>query len=170
MGIPEELILTGDDLGIEDADLAETFGESTPLWFYILREASVRCDGTKLGPVGGRIVAEVLIGLLHGDPLSYLSVQPNWKPEPDQFGARADGTFGMAELLSFAATPVPHLGPTFAALEAANPNISQQYQDWRDLRILRGEDPIDYHAFRRHLIAIGAPDPGVETIADFPRA
>ena len=33
-----------------------------------------------LGPVGGRIVAEVLIGLLVGDPLSYLSVDPPWKP------------------------------------------------------------------------------------------
>ncbi len=34
----------------------------TPLWFYILREASVRHDGDRLGDVGGRIVGEVLSG------------------------------------------------------------------------------------------------------------
>lgn len=52
----------------------------TPLWFYILKESDVRADGESLGPVGGRIVAEVLIGLLAGDHLSFLSVEPNWKP------------------------------------------------------------------------------------------
>ena len=45
---------------------------STPLWFYILREAQVRENGKRLGPVGSRIVAEVFIGLLEGDRLSYL--------------------------------------------------------------------------------------------------
>lgn len=45
---------------------------STPLWFYILREADIRENGQRLGPVGGRIVAEVFIGLLQGDRQSYL--------------------------------------------------------------------------------------------------
>src|SRR6185312_12419422 len=49
-----------------------------PLWFYILKEAEHVGDGTAtgkgrtLGPVGGRIVAEVLVGLLQKDPDSYL--------------------------------------------------------------------------------------------------
>src|SRR5205809_1873853 len=38
--------------------------DETPLWFYILREADVVGDGDRLGPVGGRIVGEVLVGLL----------------------------------------------------------------------------------------------------------
>jgi hypothetical protein len=36
----------------------------TPLWYYILREADVRGGGNRLGPVGGRIVGDVLVGLL----------------------------------------------------------------------------------------------------------
>ena len=58
--------------------------------------------GKKLGPVGGRIVAEVFIGLLHGDPLSYLSIEPTWRPTPGRFGASEDGEFTMADLLRFA--------------------------------------------------------------------
>ena len=36
-----------------------------------------RPQGRTLGPVGGRIVAEVLVGLLQKDPNSYLYLQPN---------------------------------------------------------------------------------------------
>jgi len=73
------------------------FDNSTPLWFYILREAEVMADGRRLGPVGGRIVAEVFIGLLEGDRMSYLQLDPDWTPTlgPDQ-------TFRMADLLRFA--------------------------------------------------------------------
>ena len=38
-------------------------------------------DGKRLGPVGSRIVAEVLLGLLAGDPLSYVNVQPGFERE-----------------------------------------------------------------------------------------
>src|SRR5439155_6005793 len=55
------------ELGLEGA-----LGDHTPLWYYLLREAQVHSDGEHLGPVGGRIVAEVLVGLLEGDPQSYL--------------------------------------------------------------------------------------------------
>ena len=34
----------------------------------------------RLGPVGGRIVAEVLIGIIDADPASYRSRQPDWTP------------------------------------------------------------------------------------------
>ena len=37
-------------------------------------------DGLHLGPVGGRIVTETLIGLLRADPTSYLSVYPRFQP------------------------------------------------------------------------------------------
>jgi Animal haem peroxidase/TAT (twin-arginine translocation) pathway signal sequence len=56
------------------------FGTSTPLWFYVLAEAKAAAGGLHLGPVGGRIVAETLIGLLRGDPSSYLSVAPGFQP------------------------------------------------------------------------------------------
>ena len=51
-----------------------------PLWFYVLREAQVTTGGEQLGPVGGRIVAEVIIGLIRGDPQSYLRQEPDWTP------------------------------------------------------------------------------------------
>ncbi len=56
------------------------FGRSTPLWYYVLAEARAMEDGLRLGPVGGRIVTETLIGLLRADPTSYLSLFPRFQP------------------------------------------------------------------------------------------
>jgi Animal haem peroxidase len=56
------------------------FARSTPLWYYILAEAAAKANGQHLGPVGGRIVTETLIGLLRADPTSYLSVHPRFQP------------------------------------------------------------------------------------------
>jgi len=36
---------------------------ATPLWIYVLKEAEAFHDGDRLGPVGGRIVGEVLVGI-----------------------------------------------------------------------------------------------------------
>src|SRR5207244_7437120 len=91
MGIPEELILRGDDLKPLPPDLIKAFGKDTPLFFYVLKEAEVFSHGRKLGPVGGRIVAEVLIGLIRGDPASFLSVQPMWQATAAEFGAPRAG-------------------------------------------------------------------------------
>jgi hypothetical protein len=71
----------------------------TPLWFYLLREAEVLADGRRLGPTGGRIVAEVLVGLLKGDASSFLRQEPAWRP---QLPAASEGTFTMVDLLRFA--------------------------------------------------------------------
>ncbi len=73
--------------------------DKTPLWFYILREADVKSDGKRLGPVGGRIVGEVFVGLLQGDKMSYLSQEPDWKPT---LPSAASGDFKLADLLRFA--------------------------------------------------------------------
>lgn len=56
----------------EEIVLPEAMDE-TPLFLYALEEARVQMDGEKLGDVGGRIVAEVVIGLLEGDPNSILN-------------------------------------------------------------------------------------------------
>jgi hypothetical protein len=56
---------------------------------------------------------------------------------------------------------------TFQDLVESNPNIRQQYDEWRDQRTQKQEDPTDYQAFRQHVMAIGAPDPGEQEIADF---
>jgi len=75
----------------------------TPLWFYILKEAEVFESGERLGPVGGRIVAEVLIGLLQGDHTSYLVQDPDWRPSlPTVDPSRMGRDFTMVDLLRFA--------------------------------------------------------------------
>ncbi len=65
-------------------DISKEFKDNAPLWYYVLTEAQqeFKNNGTalKLGPVGGRIVAEVLIGLLVGDSFSFLSQHHDWKP------------------------------------------------------------------------------------------
>jgi Animal haem peroxidase len=75
------------------------FHTRTPLWFYILREADVEEDGKQLGAVGGRIVAEVFIGLLQGDSMSYLRQDPGWEPTLPSATA---GTFLVTDMLRFA--------------------------------------------------------------------
>jgi hypothetical protein len=52
----------------------------TPLWYYILREADVCTTGHRLGPVGGRIVTEVLVGLIDADATSFRRSQQDWRP------------------------------------------------------------------------------------------
>ena len=82
-----------------------------PLWAYVLSEAQVTSwqnarpgpatDATpiKLGPVGGRLVAEVFVSLLRGDPASYLNAGHTFKPME---AFTRDGTFGLAELINVA--------------------------------------------------------------------
>ncbi|WUJ70472.1 hypothetical protein OG809_35915 [Kribbella soli] len=73
----------------------DTWAGGTPLWFYILKESEHLGNGNRLGPVGGRIVAEVLIGLLRADPASYLSLEPDWQPTLPA----ASDPFGLTDLL-----------------------------------------------------------------------
>jgi hypothetical protein len=54
--------------------------DETPLWLYVLRESAVRHGGDRLGAVGGRIVGEVLVGIISRDPESYLALDPSWEP------------------------------------------------------------------------------------------
>lgn len=56
---------------------------------------------------------------------------------------------------------------TFQDLARENSDIQAQYEAWRAQRDERGEDPSAYPAFRQHLLALGAPDPGAEAPTDF---
>lgn len=88
--------LTSDELALPPSALAH---HGTPLWYYILREAEARHRGERLGPVGGRIVADVLVGLVDADPTSYRAVAREWRPE---LPAARPNEFGIADLLRFA--------------------------------------------------------------------
>ncbi len=108
----DEKVIKDEDLRVGKATEGDTennpllirispkFKDNAPLWYYVLAEAqqAFRTDATRirLGPVGGRIVAEVFIGLLLGDQCSFLSQYPSWQP----IGAfTTRGKFGMAELI-----------------------------------------------------------------------
>ena len=85
-------------LRAEQVGLAEHgWTGETPLWFYILKEADVLHDGEQLGPVGGRIVGEVLVGIIDADPASFRSIDPGWTPT---LPARRTGAFGLADILA----------------------------------------------------------------------
>jgi Animal haem peroxidase len=84
------------EVPLSDAELGTT--GPIYLWYYILREADLRHNGGRLGPVGALIVTEVLLGLLDADPISYRSTYPIWTPTL----ANSAGRFGIAELLRFA--------------------------------------------------------------------
>ena len=79
---------------LEDAG----FLERTPLWYYILAEAAVLGNGRRLGPVGGTIVAEVLVGLVRRSEASILRTE-NWEPS---LPSAEPGTFTLNDLLRFA--------------------------------------------------------------------
>jgi hypothetical protein len=96
MGVPE----------LRPGDLSELAGyglgleRSTPLWFYVLKEAALAAGGQTLGPVGGRIVGEVLIGLMQSDRGSWLHGDRRWRPTlPSR---RGRGEFDMVDLLALA--------------------------------------------------------------------
>ncbi len=83
--------LTREELALGD------WRDETPLWLYVLREAASRGDGDRLGEVGGRIVAEVLIGVIRRDPESYLANDPSWRPTLPSHEA---GRFKIRDLLA----------------------------------------------------------------------
>ncbi|KJK44844.1 heme peroxidase [Lentzea aerocolonigenes] len=69
--------------------------EATPLWFYVLREAEF--NNGRMGPVGGRLTAEVFHRAIEGSRISIVR-SPYWRPTlgPDS------STFRMVDLLLFA--------------------------------------------------------------------
>lgn len=83
---------------VDRLDLPVELHHHTPLWLYILAEGYLS-NGETLGTVGGRLVAEVLIGLLECDPTSWLGSNRNWVPE---FMRDTRATWDMEALINFA--------------------------------------------------------------------
>jgi hypothetical protein len=69
------------------------------LWYYLLAEAFRDSNGDRLGEVGARIVAEVFIGIIDADGMTYRNVFPKWTPTlPNAL----PGTFRIVDLLNLA--------------------------------------------------------------------
>ena len=95
------------------ADIPElvAFKGRCPLWTYVLAEAfqsktdlkipvteQKQISTPQLGPVGGRIVAEVFLGMMFGDNDSFLVADPSWTPS-----IRSKGTkFALRDLVAYA--------------------------------------------------------------------
>jgi hypothetical protein len=104
-----------DAKSISDLGLSKVFSGNCPLWTYILAEAmhfqesvtipvqeKISIKTPHLGPVGGRIVAEVFLGLMFGDRNSLLTLRPEWKPP--------NGNFALKDLIRNALGEGPALG------------------------------------------------------------
>jgi hypothetical protein len=73
------------------------FLDRTPLWYYVLAEASA-AGGNHLGRVGSTLVADVMIGLVRRSDDSILNT-PGWQPTLPSLVPR---TFKLRDLLAFA--------------------------------------------------------------------
>jgi len=83
-------------------DFGFNLHRSTPLWAYCLHEGFALAGGLTLGPVGGTIVGEVIIGLLELDRNAYLNADRGWKPTLPQRSGQVTGEFRMVDFLTFA--------------------------------------------------------------------
>jgi hypothetical protein len=115
IGKAVDLPQKGDELGPIVEVAGKAFKGNCPLWTYILAEAAAnqilvdipvtgprkQISTPQLGPVGGRIVAEVFLGILFGDRSSLLSQDPGWQPpkNPDYDGKEP---FRLKHIVSYA--------------------------------------------------------------------
>jgi hypothetical protein len=89
--------LSNDALGIAPDPGWEN---QAPLWYYVLKEAELLEEGRRLGPVGGRIVGETLVGLLAAHKSSFFHLYRTFQPMPPV--APEAGRFTVGDLLRFA--------------------------------------------------------------------
>lgn len=106
---------TPDDVPLQTIAGGRFVAES-PLWYYVLAEsnaqwrrqiggktpAEANAIAVTLGPVGGRIVAETLLGLIVAGKNSYLNQDPSWTPTLPS----AKASFGIADLITYALKPI----------------------------------------------------------------
>jgi heme peroxidase len=105
--IPDECLKVGTATEEDEAsnapltEISPEFAHNAPLWFYVLAEAQQQfaTDQTpiRLGPVGGRIIAEVFVGLLLGDRHSFLVQNPEWRPFQE---FTRNGRFEMGDFIA----------------------------------------------------------------------
>ena len=76
--------------------------ECTPLWFYVLKEALVRNQGSKLGPLGSRIVMETLHAAVEAAEPSILrsSDRSGWSTDP-RLRPSSPPRYSFADLVRF---------------------------------------------------------------------
>lgn len=112
-GVPEEEILTRSkgnmiiqtqDFPIITANdlnhLESVFGETTPLFYYGLKDNHVNGNGEHLGSLSSKVIGETILSLMKNNPNSYLNT--GFKPVAGQFGCVTSGVYTFAEFFTYA--------------------------------------------------------------------
>jgi hypothetical protein len=81
-----------------DDEVLQLGSSRAPLWYYVLAEAATLGTGSRLGPVGGTIVGEVVFAILAADPASFWRAGPTWTP----FLGSAPERFTLPDLITYA--------------------------------------------------------------------
>lgn len=94
------------ELKIQNIDIIKV-SKKTPLWFYILCEANVNAQGNTLGPMGSRLVAEVILGILMDDMVNVDSISREgvlWESDiifDDQNNGKKASEMTMLDIITF---------------------------------------------------------------------
>lgn len=93
---------------MREGTVGNRFVDQTPLWVYTLSEAAVIGDGNKLGPLGGRIVAETLNAAIEasGSGMIVNGVRQPFTPNP-AFGGASSDKFVYSDLIRLAFSSNP---------------------------------------------------------------
>jgi hypothetical protein len=94
MGLP---VVAPADIPLRSPVDPTHFADGTPLWYYVLYD-SEQAGGKSLGPLGGRMVADVFTRLIQDDPTGI--VRTGFAPAAPI--APTAGEFGLADFLVFA--------------------------------------------------------------------
>ena len=130
-----------------DSPLRQTLNEygrgadpHAPLWYYVLEEAEVQQDGDRLGGVGSRLVAEVLIGLIEADEASYINAaSEDWTPTLPVMTPTED--YELGDIVAFGEEAVPD-GLVISEVQPY-PEQGDDQLDESVTLMNRGEEPLD---------------------------
>ena len=112
-GIPEEEILTRTKgnmiiqtqdfpvITANDLNYLETvFGDSTPLFYYGLKDNHVNGNGEHLGSLSSKVIGETILCLMKNNPNSYFN--NGFRPIAGQYGCVSSGVYTFAEFFTYA--------------------------------------------------------------------
>ena len=79
--------------------LTKKFGNNTPLFLYLLKEAEVFSKGECLGPLGSALIGSCFLHFINNAPVNIF--KDMWKPVAGQYGCIQDGIYDMTALISY---------------------------------------------------------------------
>jgi len=89
-------LITANDLN----HLETVFGDSTPLFYYGLKDNHVNGNGEHLGSLSSKVIGETILSLMKNNPNSYLN--NGFRPVAGQFGCVSSGVYTFAEFFTYA--------------------------------------------------------------------